>query len=522
MRTFLIGCLFLLVPALATAQDAGGVDAGSPDAGDAGMVAPEEASQQTQNTPAGRIGAIFGEIEGINEAEVSIRNGVVTLTGEVSSAQLRDDAQQIASQVDGVVYVQNRLTIAGDGAQKVEKTTKDEQIQQQLNAIFVVVPSLSNVQASVEAGVVHLEGETLEPEATSRAITLAESIDGVIFVDNQISETTRVTERLAPAWDKTNEVGRAIVRHLPIMGLGLVVLLFFWFVSRFVARRIPLPQLKETPLAQDFVRQLIRWVMVIVGIFIVLEIWGVTSLVAAIMGTAGIAGIGIGFAFKDIVENYLAGILLGMRQPFGQNDFVDIDGYKGKVVRLTSRETVLMTLEGNHLSVPNSMVFKGVLYNYTRNPLRRFDFVVGVNPGENFKKVLPLGLETLKQTRGVRDEPAPQVLIDGFGDWTINVHFYAWVDQREYGFFAVFSEAMRHVNEAYLAAGIDLPEPMQRVTNIEGLFAGAQEVEPPSDDEEPIVDLGARDAVDDQIDEERERTGEKNLLDGAKNASQKG
>lgn len=525
MRNLLIAWLMMLIPSMVLAQDAGVRDAGAPDAATSDVGVGVGVDVRAVDPAASRISAIFGEIDGITNVEVSIRNGVATLKGEVESAQLRDDAGRIASQVDGVVYVQNRLAVASTTEQPIEKTTSDEKIQQQLNAIFDVVPALENVRARVESGVVHLEGETVEPEATSRAVDLARSVEGVIFVDNRISESTRVTERLEPAWDKSYELGREFIRNLPILGLGLIILILFWFASRFIARALPLPQLENTPLARDFVRQLIRWVLMIVGLFVVLEILGVTSLVAAVMGTAGIAGIGIGFAFKDIVENYLAGIILGMRQPFNQNDLVDIGGFKGKVVRLTSRETVLMTLEGNHLSVPNSMVFKGVLYNYTRNPLRRFDFVVGVNPGEDFKRVLSIGMETLNKTKGVRDDPAPQVLIEGFGDYTINVQFFGWLDQREFGYFAVWSEAMRRVNEAYGAAGIDMPEPMQRITQAQAppaAPAGTRETAPSADDDEPMVNLDARDAVDDQIDEERAKTGEKDLLDSPRKTPEKG
>src|SRR3546814_11391197 len=73
--------------------------------------------------------------------------------------------------------------------------------------------------------------------------------------------------------------------------------------------------------------------------------------------------------------------MLSRRQPFRANDHVVIEGHEGRVVRLTSRATILMTLEGNHLRIPNSTVFKAVILNYTRNPERRFDFELGIEIG---------------------------------------------------------------------------------------------------------------------------------------------
>src|SRR3546814_11904518 len=84
--------------------------------------------------------------------------------------------------------------------------------------------------------------------------------------------------------------------------------------------------------------------------------------------------ISIGFAIRDTVDNYVASLMLSLRQPFRANDHVVIEGHEGRVVRLTSRATILMTLEGNHLRIPNSTVFKAVILNYPRNPERRFDF----------------------------------------------------------------------------------------------------------------------------------------------------
>src|SRR3546814_10287465 len=88
----------------------------------------------------------------------------------------------------------------------------------------------------------------------------------------------------------------------------------------------------------------------------------------------GVIGLVLGFAFKDIAENYIAGVLLSVRKPFSPGELIAIEDYQGKVVALTSRTTILMTLDGNQLQLPNALVFKSVLLNYSQNPRRRFDF----------------------------------------------------------------------------------------------------------------------------------------------------
>ena len=101
------------------------------------------------------------------------------------------------------------------------------------------------------------------------------------------------------------------------------------------------------------------------GVLLALDILDLTALVGAVLGTVGVVGLAIGFAFKDIVENYLAGLLLSIRRPFALNDLVLIESHEGRVVRLTPSELILMTLEGNHVRIPNATVFKSFIYNFS-------------------------------------------------------------------------------------------------------------------------------------------------------------
>src|SRR3546814_979689 len=88
--------------------------------------------------------------------------------------------------------------------------------------------------------------------------------------------------------------------------------------------------------------------------------------------------------------------MLSLRQPFRANDHVVIEGHEGRVVRLTSRATILMTLEGNHLRIPNSTVFKAVILNYTRNPERRFDFELGIDANDDPVDGMAVGLRAIR------------------------------------------------------------------------------------------------------------------------------
>ena len=110
-----------------------------------------------------------------------------------------------------------------------------------------------------------------------------------------------------------------------------------------------------------------RIVFVIAALVIALDILNATALLLTILGAARIIRLALGFAVRDTVENFIASVMLSIRQPFRLNDTVEINGDQGKVIRLTSRATILLSLDGNHIRIPNATVFKSHIINYSQN-----------------------------------------------------------------------------------------------------------------------------------------------------------
>jgi len=401
-------------------------------------------------------------------------------------------------------------------AEAEARAFEDAVIQARLEEMFAFVDDFAEVDVAVRAGVVRLTGETPHAESRRRAEELASKVPGVLYVDDAIVGPTEVSKRISPAIRTLQGWVQSSAERLPLLLLSALVLVVFWAASRVLARwDLPWHGMRDRPLLQGIARQAASTAVLLVGVLIVLELLDITALVGALLGTAGVIGIAVGFAFKDIVENYLASLILSVRQPFSKNDLVRIGSQQGKVVRLNLRETVLMTLDGNHLRIPNAEVFKSVITNYTRNPLRRFDFGIGIGNGEDLTRVLGLGRDVLQGVPGVLADPGPSVLVEGLGDFAVDVHFYAWVDQGRHGFSAVMSEAIRLVKEAYDRAGVDMPEPIHRVHLREAAPAErpAPEVVAIEGNAPAPVDLAATDAVDEQIAHDREVAEEPDLLE---------
>jgi small-conductance mechanosensitive channel len=173
-----------------------------------------------------------------------------------------------------------------------------------------------------------------------------------------------------------------------------------------------------------------------------------------------------------------------------------------------------MSLEGNHLRIPNAKVYKATITNYTRNPLRRFDFDVGVDTGVDLSLPRALAVATLSELAGVLASPPPLCLVRALADSSVILNVIGWIDQRETDFLKVRSAAQQRVKEAFDDAGIIMPEPIynvnlrrQRPVGVGTSAASAAAVE-----ESDTTDTKRDQAVEQQMRDERRQTAGEDLL----------
>ena len=335
-----------------------------------------------------------------------------------------------------------------------------EPVAAMLTARFAGIEGLGQVGVRQHGGVLILDGEVLSDADRELAATIARGADGVREVVNDIEISTSLRARIA---DSTADSLRRLERFLGMAPLLLVALLLVaasWWASGWLARRVWLgPRLRGNSFVAGLLRSAIRLAGLLLGLVLALRLLDAVALAGALLGSAGIIGIAIGFAFRDTVENYIASIMLSVRQPFRPDDHVVIDGHEGIVVGLNSRATVLMTPAGNHLRLPNALVFKAVMLNYSRNPNRRFEFGMQLAPQTSASLVLEHGLAELRALPGVLAEPAPAVQVAGASRDALEMQFSAWVDQRASNFGWVRSEAIRRVRERLRRHGVAFDGP---------------------------------------------------------------
>ncbi len=392
----------------------------------------------------------------------------------------------------------------------------DKQLEDRIRSVLVHVDDFKDVEVTVSNGVVRLEGKIARTEAKDKLEQLVARFRGVLYVDDKIKSATDVETRVSPVLDRLRDYAGRILEQLPLIAVAALVTALCWFLGWLISRIAPrYGWFGINPMMKNLISRLFMFIFVIIGIIIALDILDVTALVGAVVGTAGIAGLAIGFAFKDIVENYLAGLLLSIRGLFSINDHVAIGEYEGRVVRLTSREIVVMTLDGNHVLIPNSTVFKSVIVNFTRNDLRRFEFAMGVGVSEDLVTVRRVGEETLRGMKGVIDDPGPFMRIDALGDFAVIVRFFGWINQRDADLAKVRGEAIRLVKAAFDEAGIEMPFPTYvRYTSVETTeeIVSQGPAKPPLRVVAATADVSVDTQLDRQIEEDLKSSPENNYL----------
>lgn len=456
---------------------------------------------------------------------VIVRGSTILLGGSVNKPEALATAEALVHATYPNRYLVNKIQVAAETASeeslpteeglKASQIRQDLGIQERIETIFRAIPSLQGIEVTVQSGVVQLSGQAILVEDSEKAIELAGKVAGVIFVDNAVEVSQEVNQRLTPVIDNTLQRLRKIWISLPLLLIAILIVGVFVLLGKWATRwERPYRFVEEQPLVKGILQQAIFLVFILIGIIMALDLLNARRLVTTLFGAAGIVGLALGFALKDIVENYLSSLLLAVRRPFTVKDYVQIGDFEGTVVRLNFRDTVLMTADGNHLRLPNAMVFKSVMVNFSRNPLRRFDFDLGVGVNEDLKQVQELGLESLRNTPGVVAEPKAFAMVSALGDSNVIVSFYAWVDQSQSGFAKVKSEAIRNVKETMDRENIEMPAPSYHLDVQQRLEPKVPHHGTGGDRAltERTVDVAPDDALDAQIRKDEAESGEANLL----------
>lgn len=348
---------------------------------------------------------------------------------------------------------------------------------------------------SVREGIVFLDGETETDERQEWARQLALRTENVVAVVNRIEVKPNISWDLTPTWREIEKLADRVQWLAPILAVSLIVMLIAWALSRGVAAlaRHWLRRKITSPLLLQLVSRVLAIPVILIGIYIVLQVAGLTRLALTVLGGTGLIGIVLGLAFREIAENSLASILLSVRNPFRAGDWIEVGGHQGIVQNLNMRTTVLLTLDGNHVQIPNASVFKSVIKNFSTNPNRRTEFGVGIGYDDSILEAQNVIIQALRAHPAVLNDPEPNALVDELGASTVNIRVQFWFDGREYSLFKVRSALMRQVKRALQDAGISMPDESREIIFPDGVpirRLAAQKPQPVAEGQGPLPDSG--------------------------------
>ncbi len=342
---------------------------------------------------------------------------------------------------------------------------QDAAIATRMREILAELGNYDDVTVTVSEGIVSLRGTTTSAVEALALEPLASRIEGVVAVKNNVTETADIGDRLNPAFDRFRTRIDQVIVFLPLALIAALVFTLVVLVGFAIARlRQPWERLAPNAFVAEIYRQLLRITFVILGIVIALDILNATALLSTILGAAGIIGLALGFAVRDTVENFIASVMLSFRQPFRPNDTVEINGDTGKVIRLTSRATILLSFDGNHIRIPNATVFKSRIINYSQNAERRFMFSVMVERSADLQATRQLVENTVQKLPFILSEPAAQTWIETLHPAGIELVVTGWVDQNETSIVRAKGEALRQVKLSIQDAGVIIPDATQAIT----------------------------------------------------------
>lgn len=423
---------------------------------------------------------------------------------------------------------------ASDQVVDVNDQVDDTRIASRLREVLEATERFSTIEVEVREGVAFLSGATEYDESRSLAGDLARRTEGVVAVVNNITIEQGPIWTLEPAKRELVTLWRDIVASGPLIGVGLVVLVLSFFLASFAQRMVGpiIGRSTDSDLLRGVLRKVVYIAVLILGIYIALRISGLTRVAITVVSGTGILGLILGFAFRDIAENFLASLLLSIQRPFRLGDVIEVDSHTGVVRKVTSRGTLLIDFDGNHIQIANATVYKSTIRNFTANPKQRLTFTVGVGYDDDVARAQELLRQMLYEHSAVLDDPKPLVLVEELGASTINLRAYYWIDGTEHSMLKVGSSTMRLAKAVLTKEGISMPDESREVIFPQGVPVrmlegeAAESVSPRQEPAEPPApdttdatieaegDLGSETAdLEKQADESRDPEEGSNVLD---------
>jgi small-conductance mechanosensitive channel len=273
-------------------------------------------------------------------------------------------------------------------------------------------------------------------------------------------QNINISEGFALAWETVNEWVANFYTLLP----NLIAGLFIFFVFMLIAFGARLSTRKYFTLRNRIdlgriLASLSFWLFVLFGVVIALTIVMPSLEPGNLVASLGVGSLAIGFVFKDILVNWLSGLLILLRLPFRRGDQIQVDGVEGTVIRIDPRATILRTYDNRDIVVPNNTIYQSNVIVNTSQDIRRVEIDLTVGYNYDIRRITQIIQNSLDQVDEILKDPAPQILCWELGSTSLAIKVRWWSDSGRSDETISRARAVQAIKEAFDANDIDPTDP---------------------------------------------------------------
>lgn len=272
----------------------------------------------------------------------------------------------------------------------------------------------------------------------------------------------KVSADIGNFFEKIDTIVDGFFRLLPNIGIALVILILVWLTAWLIRRVIrKMAARRDRKNLGQVLGSLAYWSLVLVGFLIAVTIITPSVKPVDLLAGLGVGSVAIGFAFKDILQNLLAGILILLRQPFAIGDQIVSGGHEGTVEKIETRATFLKTYDGQRVVIPNSDIYTDAVVVRTAFEHRRSEYDIGIGCADDWEEAKTALIDAAASVEGVLTDPAPEAIPIAIDDFSNNIRLRWWTKSDRATVIRTFGGVIEAAQRALNDAGIDMPYPTQ-------------------------------------------------------------
>ncbi|WP_299263729.1 mechanosensitive ion channel family protein [uncultured Psychrosphaera sp.] len=254
------------------------------------------------------------------------------------------------------------------------------------------------------------------------------------------------------------------IKLLPNLVMAFITILLFSLIARYAAKlaRNILKNIVDSAEVINLLTSILRVIIFIAGLFIALDFMSLKGTVTSLLAGAGIVGLAIGFAFQDMTENLISGITMSIKKPFKIGDIIEAEGVFGNVKAIKLRNTLVETFSGQLKIIPNKILFRNILTNYSSTHKRRIELDVGISYADDPQQASDVIVNALNNCDFVIDKSETAAFAKEFGASSVNLIVWFWIDfPGNKGFMQARHDAVINIKKALEKEDILIPFPIR-------------------------------------------------------------